>query len=587
MQKLVLDVNNINFSYDVNANKTLTDINFKIYANEYISVIGHNGSGKSTLSKLLCGILKPLSGEIKINDILISEKTLFKIRKNIGIVFQNPDNQFIGTTVYDDIEFGLQNYQCPIDQMSSIIHECAKKVNIEHLLDSEPSNLSGGQKQKVAIATIFALKPEIVIFDESTSMLDPLGKIEINKLMREMKTKYKKTVISITHNMDDALNSDRILVLDKGKVIFFDTPENIFINHRQKLIDIGLNIPNSLIISSKLKKIKPTLSEDILVKDIKKNVNLNKLQNFEKTKKDEPDIENLLQNPCVEAKNLNYFYFKNYPGEKHAINNINLKILKGKINSIIGNTGSGKSTFVQHLNYLISSYSGLINININDDKYTIKQKKILLNNKKCRPKKLRSNIGLVFQFPEYQLFNTTVEKEIIFAPVNFGQPKKQATFEAAKWITAVKLDTSFLKASPFELSGGQKRKVALASVISYNPDIVIFDEPTAGLDPKSIEAILSLIIELKEKGKTIIIISHEMDQLLEISDYMILLKNGTVVKSDFPKNILSNLEIIKENNLSLPYVYNFLFKLGYNSTNWLNTKSIDNLCDNLSKVINE
>lgn len=221
------EIKNLSFSYD-KKNEALKDINFSVNDGEWLSILGHNGSGKSTLAKLLIGLLEPTKGEILYNGIVLNENTITDVRKNVGIVFQNPDNQFVGYNVKYDIAFGLENHKVPRDEMINLINEYIKKVGMEGFLEREPQNLSGGQKQRVAIAGILALNCQTIILDEATSMLDPEGVEDIIELIKELHTKYNKTVITITHDLNLAGLSDRCLVFRKGEIIAEGTPDEIF-----------------------------------------------------------------------------------------------------------------------------------------------------------------------------------------------------------------------------------------------------------------------------------------------------------------------------------------------------------------------
>ena len=238
----LIEVKNVSFAYSENARKAIDDVSFSVKQGDYVTVIGHNGSGKSTLAKLIAGLLPVKEGEILVDGKEVNEANIAEIRTRLGIVFQNPDNQFIGSTVKDDIAFGLENKQVPSGDMEPIIREYAEKVGLTSFLDYEPQNLSGGQKQRVAIAGILAMKPEIIIFDEATSMLDPKGKKEIKQLMYELAGGDDITIISITHDIEEVLQSDDCIVLNKGKLFMHDTPQNIFKN-ADKLRQIELDVP--------------------------------------------------------------------------------------------------------------------------------------------------------------------------------------------------------------------------------------------------------------------------------------------------------------------------------------------------------
>ena len=238
----LIEVRNLIYSYD-NKTNVINDVSFDVSEGKYISIIGHNGSGKSTIAKLLIGLLEAKGGSLKAFGKDYSRKTIREIRSHIGIVFQNPDNQFIGSTVRDDIAFGLENRQVKHEEMDAIINEFAEKVNMTEFLDKEPDNLSGGQKQRVAIAGILAMKPDVIIFDEATSMLDPKGKSEIRNTIEMMRKENPKlTLISITHDLEEAFDSDEIIVMNKGSIMFDASPSEI-LKHKDELESIGLDLP--------------------------------------------------------------------------------------------------------------------------------------------------------------------------------------------------------------------------------------------------------------------------------------------------------------------------------------------------------
>ena len=255
MKKLnAVEVRNLSFSYDPQVKtRTIDRVSFSIPSGSYTTVIGHNGSGKSTIAKLLLGLLEKAEGEIYIDGLELNLENLREIRGKIGIVFQNPDNQFIGSTVRDDIAFGLENHCVPQREMDGIIEKFAARVNMTEFLNSEPTKLSGGQKQRVAIAAVLAMRHDIIVFDEATSMLDPTGKREINNLIKELHKDKKLTVISITHDIEEVAQSDNVIVVNKGKIALVGTPKEVFRN--EKLMEsMQLDIPFVYKVRNALKK---------------------------------------------------------------------------------------------------------------------------------------------------------------------------------------------------------------------------------------------------------------------------------------------------------------------------------------------
>ena len=261
-----LEVKNLSFSYDESTH-AVRNVSFAIEKGSYTTIIGHNGSGKSTIAKLLIGLLEKDEGEILIDDLPLNEENLMEIRSRVGIVFQNPDNQFIGSTVRDDIAFGLENHCVEQSKMDAIITEFAEKVNMTEYLESEPTRLSGGQKQRVAIAGVLAMAPEMIIFDESTSMLDPQGKDEINRVIRQLHAQTQLTIISITHDMEEVAKSDHVLVMDQGEIKMEGTPEEILLRDKE-LIQLHLDIPFSIKLQQQLKKNGLTIKPEITIEGL-------------------------------------------------------------------------------------------------------------------------------------------------------------------------------------------------------------------------------------------------------------------------------------------------------------------------------
>ncbi|MCS0790911.1 energy-coupling factor ABC transporter ATP-binding protein [Cytobacillus firmus] len=272
MNEPLVELKNVSFKYDAEAGYALHNVSFNIMKGEWLAIVGHNGSGKSTLAKLLNGLHFPLEGSITVGEIPLTEETVWETRKKIGMVFQNPDNQFVGTTVQDDVAFGLENHGIERNDMVQRVTQSLEKVKMEQFLNQEPHHLSGGQKQRVAIAGVIALRPDIIILDESTSMLDPRGREEVLETVRELKQDYHMTVISITHDLEEAAKADRIVVMNRGQLYREGTPEEIF-QMDEELVKLGLDIPFPVKLSKILREkglplSRHYLSEEELVEEL-------------------------------------------------------------------------------------------------------------------------------------------------------------------------------------------------------------------------------------------------------------------------------------------------------------------------------
>ncbi|MCM3570094.1 energy-coupling factor ABC transporter ATP-binding protein [Neobacillus mesonae] len=245
MKKEIVSLKDVTFQYDGQERNALNQVSFDIYEGEWLAIVGHNGSGKSTMAKLLNGLQFPKEGRVTVCGIELNEENIWEIRKKIGMVFQNPDNQFVGTTVEDDVAFGLENMGIPREEMIHRVEDSLNRVKMDQFLSQEPHHLSGGQKQRVAIAGVLALRPAIIILDEATSMLDPRGREEVLETVRALKNEKSLTVISITHDLEEAAKADRMIVMNKGEVFREGTPDEIF-SMDEQLIALGLDIPFSV-----------------------------------------------------------------------------------------------------------------------------------------------------------------------------------------------------------------------------------------------------------------------------------------------------------------------------------------------------
>lgn len=269
MEKII-EVKDLCFEYEPGL-KTINHISFHIQKGEYVAILGHNGSGKSTIAKLMIGLLEKNSGQIIVNGQELNLDNLYQIRAQIGIVFQNPDNQFIGATVRDDIAFGLENICVPHEDMDELIETYAKKVRMDQFLDHEPTKLSGGQKQRVAIAGILAMSPSIIILDEATSMLDPRGKQEINDLVREINNDRQMTIISITHDIEEAKKADKIIMLNNGEIVATGKPDEL-LRQSELLQQLKLDVPFALKLSRELKARGIVVEETLNIEELEKQL---------------------------------------------------------------------------------------------------------------------------------------------------------------------------------------------------------------------------------------------------------------------------------------------------------------------------
>ncbi len=530
----------------------LRGVNLTVPEGQFLAVLGHNGCGKSTLAKHFNAILTPTSGKVFVNGMDTSdEDRLFDIRRTVGMVFQNPDNQLVATIVEEDVAFAPENLGVPPEKIRRRVDDALKQVDMYEFREHAPHQLSGGQKQRVAIAGIIAMQPRCIVMDEPTAMLDPKGRREVMETVKRLNREKGITVILITHYMEEAAQADRVVVMDKGRVLMDDVPRRIF-SREKELRAVGLDVPQVTELCFGLREKGVPVSGEIIFEDecAKAISELPlKKRNAEVGKK--TDIrENKSAEEIARLENLTYKYSVGSPFEKTAVDNVNITIEKGSFVGIIGHTGSGKSTLIQHLNGLVKPTSGTVFI----ENRNIWSKDVNIRD-------IRFKVGIVFQYSEHQLFEETVAKDIAYGPKNMGLSEDEISKHVAVAAESMGI-THLLEKSPFELSGGQQRRVALAGVLAMDPEVLILDEPAAGLDPKGRERILSLISHYHEKsGKTILLVSHSMEDIVKYAQKVLVMNKGKVFCFDYTDKVFERTGELMSVGLDVPQITRLAHKL--------------------------
>ena len=537
----------------IEENSALDGVNIEVEEGQFIAILGHNGSGKSTFARHINALLTPDEGTLYVNGWdTKDESKLWQIRQNAGMVFQNPDNQIIATVVEEDVGFGPENLGVPTEEIWERVEKALTAVGILEYRHSSPNKLSGGQKQRVAIAGVVAMKPKCIVLDEPTAMLDPNGRQEVLKTVKELNKKENVTVILITHYMNEVIDADKVFVMDKGKVVMEGTPREIFANVVE-LKKLGLDVPQVTEIAYNLKEKGIDLGQCVLdIDEFKerykqatgKDIVSLSLKECAKNVSTEDNSSDNPKKLILEAKNLNYIYEEGTANEKGALLNVSLNIHEGEFLAIIGHTGSGKSTLIQHLNGLMKADSGTIYFN-GEDIYA----------KEFSMPFLRKHVGLVFQYPEYQLFETTVLQDVCFGPKNLGLGKEEVLEAARKALKQVGLGEDYYDKSPFELSGGEKRRVAIAGVLAMNPEVLILDEPTAGLDPKGRDKILNQLKKLQtERNIAIVLVSHSMEDVAKYAERLVVMSGGKKLYDGDCREVFSHYKDLETIGLAAPQV---------------------------------
>ncbi|ETP71300.1 ABC-type cobalt transport system, ATPase component [Lachnospiraceae bacterium JC7] len=601
--------------------RALNDVNLSIEEGSFVCILGHNGSGKSTLAKLINGLNLPSEGTMLVSSRdTKNEKELWDIRKETGMVFQNPDNQIIASVVEEDVGFGPENIGIPTAEIWERVNKALHAVGMEAYRMKSPNRLSGGQKQRVAIAGTMAMIPKTIVLDEPTAMLDPSGRAEVIRTVKELNKTQGVTIILITHYMEETVDADRIIVMDKGKMVMDGTPGEVFKNVKE-LKEIRMDVPEVTELAWILKNEGMPVPDSVLTREelvshlekcLPKQADFQ--PDFVKKKPEHMDITD----PVMRVRNLSHVYQKGTAMESYALKDVSFDVQRGSIVGFIGHTGSGKSTLTQHLNGLLKATDGAIEVNFRDNSALFKtdgktktknvnadtaafrggklisdmSESIKMNpDNTCNEgadkskniavfreeplhegmergngtgfvniyadgfdmKQLRFKVGLVFQYPEYQLFEIDVLTDVMFGPKNQGLSQEEARKRAEEALKMVGLGEEFWKKSPFELSGGQKRRVAIAGVLAMHPEVLILDEPTAGLDPAGRDDLFRQIRSLHDKvGMTIILVSHSMDDVARYTDQVIVLDHGELRMTGTPEEIFKRYKELEEMGLGAP-----------------------------------
>lgn len=462
----------VRFSYDGGKTWILDGIDLEIAYGQRIAIIGKNGSGKSTLAKIIAGLSSPDSGIVTLCGIKVFEannvdsKAYQKARESIGALFQSPEDQIVTTVVEDDVAFGLENLCASKEFMKQNISNALRAVNMENHRFSDPSNMSGGQQQRVAIASSIATKSKLLVLDEPTSMLDSCAKEDVNKLFNKLQTSGT-TIVQVTHKISECKNADRILMLENGKLRDVSLLE----------LDEFFTEKSPAVIESKS-----------MTENAKKS------------------------NTAIEISNLNVSYTNS---QTPIIRDYSLSVKSGEIVAIMGKNGCGKSTLAKAICALIKYDSGSICVN---------GIKISEKTSKSQMREIRKNIGYVMQLPEQQLFAQTVFEDVAYGPKNFGLEGRELHSRILNALKSLHIEHLAQK-SPFELSGGQQRLAAIAGVLACNPKILVLDEPTAGLDFEYAKIVLKILSDLHNKGITIIVITHDLNEAKSLGARIVTLES--------------------------------------------------------------
>lgn len=545
MKKKIIEFNDFSFQYRVQANPTLKNINLTIYEGEKVLILGPSGSGKSTLAHCLNGLVPfyysgEMTGSLKIEGQDIREKNIFELSKIVGTVLQDPDSQFIGLTVGEDIAFKLENYCVSQEEMIKKVNTSAELVGIDKELDTSPYKLSGGQKQRVTLAGVTVDEVNILLFDEPLASLDPATGKGAIELIDSIQKNTNKTMVIIEHRLEDVLycDLDRIIVMDNGCIVADTTPQKLLSS--DILAKVGIREP--LYITA-LKYAGCNISPELHPENIDKiDVNPYKEKLKEWNKRTNLNLSKEIGSPILELDKVSFSYNE----EKQVLDNVSFKINKGDMVSIVGKNGAGKST----ISKLICGF------------YKLTSGKILFNGRDMKDdtiKERSQKIGFVMQNPNQMISKTMVYDEVAFG-LNIRGVNEDEIRERVYNVLKICGLYGYRNWPISALSFGQKKRVTIASILVLNPEILILDEPTAGQDFKHYSEIMEFLVELNKQGVTIIMVTHDMHLMLEYTNNVVVLSEGRKIADDNAINILTNKEVIEKANLKETSLYELAIK---------------------------
>lgn len=579
----VITVENLRYRYPHTKELALDGLDFSVEKGEFIGIIGENGAGKSTLSQAIMGLVPQFykgayGGMVTVDGIEAGKTPVAQLCGHVGLVFQNPFNQLSGAkdNVYEEVAFGMQNLGVPAEEMKKRVEEALKLLDIWQYRDRNPFDLSGGQMQRVAIASVLVMRPDVMILDEPTSQLDPEGSDEVFRAVETL-TGSGITILMIEQKIEKlAAYCDRILLLHKGKQIAFDTPQKVF--SMPDLNDYGIQASAFTRIC---KAEQVTLADGtypVTVKEAAEVLREKRLGVYEhanaeagvqkavgaseagtgqvQAKNAETGARSGQSGTCRKAENvasvdeqfriekLDFSYLADIP----VLEDLNMK-LDQRPTAIIGQNGAGKTTLVKLLKGLLKPVSGSIYFHGED----ISGKTVAM---------LAGSVGYVFQNPDDQIFKYNVMDEVLFGPLNIGMDPEQAKKEAA-WALELTGLSGKEKENPYDLELYERKMTAIASVLAMDTDVLILDEPTIAQDWKGRQIIGSIIRSLSGRGKLVIAILHDMDFVAENFERVIIMAHGQVLADGTAKEVFAQEEVLKKARLQKPYVMQLSEALGY------------------------
>ncbi len=548
----MIELTGVTFAYSRQSTDdapVLADITLKIAPGTRVALLGQNGSGKSTLAKVLTGVVRPQSGTVRIDDLDPTRRTdLWEVRRRVGLVSQQPDDQIVSNTLIDDIAFGPENLGLPRQEIDQRVHEVIRLLGLESFVQSPINELSVGQKQRVAIAGILAMRPQYMIFDEPTTTLPRHYAGQLLGTIRDLVADQHIGVIYITHRMEEVTDFDRCVVLDHGRVMLDGPPIEVF-GAIEQVRELGLDVPLATTIGRRLwaagYPVPPTVLTDADLGAALRPLAMTPTGDAFGDQASIPQHQAAVpagHSPLLRTQDLRFTYLRGTPFAQVGLTGLTSTIPAGAFVAFVGPTRAGKSTLVDCLNAIIRPERDMVFYNDQD----VAAPTFDLD-------ALRFAVGVVYQQPETQILKEIVGKDIAFGPLRQKVTLAESRARVQASLEAVGLPyEEFRNRYTYALSGGQKRRVAIAGVLAMHPRVLVLDEPTAGLDPRGRAEFLAMIKKLhSDDGLTIVYMTTSMEDILDLATYYYFLDEGQVRYSGTPEEILAALEPISHLEIGL------------------------------------
>lgn len=547
----MIEIQELTFKYAEAKKNALENVTLNIQKGDFVGIIGESGAGKTTLCSCLNALIPhhytgDFYGSVKVEGQDTFDVKPDKLALKVGSVFQDIESQIVSYFVEDEILFGLENFGVPANQIEERITEALEALGISELRHREISTLSGGQKQKVVFASIIALKPDYLILDEPTGELDPASSLQIFKLLKKLNEERGITVIVAEQKIMLLCEFvKKLIVLEKGTVVHYGEIRST-LTHQREMEEAGINCPRVLTLTGKMMEegLTPSgmkteericLNTQEAADFIKRMMgnNCHVKTDDDSLKPSQEPVTEPSEQPVLEFKNVCFSY-----NETANVHDLNVKIQKGDFTAITGSNGAGKSTFSKLCNGLLQPSTG--------DVFVLGQ-----NTKRNKVSSLAKHIGFLFQNPDRQICCSTVEEEIAFSLKNNGLSKEEIQRKVEATIKEFGFDA---KTEPFNMSRGQRQRLCLACLIALNPEILILDEPTTGLDYRECMEMMNRIRELNENGTTVIMVCHDMEVVLDFAKSVIVMNRGEILAQGATREILSNKELLAKARLLQPQI---------------------------------